>query len=133
MATLSSNGLRLLLQKAVVELIFVRRHPKNKWPDSRRMLATNCPQLLNSLAGRVAFKFNPPTGRLAYDPKKYNLVGAYDLFWLEFRMIPAESVNIISAYEVNTKPKQDIFWKWFSDKNGIAYWTSKEKENFMKS
>ena len=133
MAALSANGLRLLLQKTVAEIVFSRRHVKNNWPDHRRMLVTNCPQLLNSLAGRVAFKFNPPTGRLAYDPRKYNLVAGYDLFWLEYRMIPVESATIISAFEVNTKPKQDIFWKWFSDKNGIALWTSTEKENFMKS
>lgn len=113
MGELSSGGLRLLLQKHVVELKFLRRHEKLGWSDSRRMLCTNCYSFLNSLAGKITLKFNPPVFPPAYDAKAYNLVCAFDCLFLDYRMIPAESVVIVSAIPVHDKKDQDKFWTWF--------------------
>lgn len=132
MGDLSSVGLRLLLQRNVVELKTIRRHAKGGFADTRRFLATNCSTFLNSLAGRVTLKFTPPTQPPAYDAKVYNLVCAYDLMSLDYRMIPVESNVIVSAFPVFLKKDQDKFWEWF-EKSGLSTWTFNEKKTFVDS
>lgn len=133
MGDLSAGALRLLLQRNVVELKFVRRHPKPNWSDTRRMLCTNCRPFLNSLAGRITLKFNPPTHPPAYDAKAYNLVCAFDCIFLQYRMIPVESVVIVAAYPVYKLSDQKKFWEWFSQNGGLAYWSEDQKIRFMNS
>ena len=126
---LSRDGLQRLLQDAVVELHFVRRHKKRGYADTRRMLCTNDFELLNSIPGRTALNFKPPTGPPPYDIfhySRYNLVCAFDMFWQDYRMIPMESVNIITV--LPTKPP-DEFWKYFNEY--LAKMSALDKINTM--
>lgn len=129
MAQLSYNGMVQLLRKHVVELVFVRRHEKPNWNIVRRMLCTNDRNLLLSLPGRLTLKYRPPWNFPPYDAKEHNLVVAYDIMWLDYRAIPVEGVQIVSAMPTHNKKDQEIFWEYFTWK--YLNMASNEKEKFM--
>ena len=110
----SAGNLASALSTHAVELIFTRRiiPPRKKRvlglpaANTRRMFATNCRPLLNELRGMKILNFEnaKPTkimfeGGLRYNPRVKNLVCAFDLFRLEYRMISAESCGIITMEE----------------------------------
>lgn len=108
---LSQGGLLALLQQNVVELRFHRRRIKTGWSDYRRMLCTNDAQILNSSPGQIALHFKPPVRPPPYPWIVKNLVCGFDLFWQEWRMIPCESVDVITV--IPTRPP-DKFWGYFN-------------------
>ena len=109
----SAAQLASALSTHAVELVFRRRimpPAKAKWGMSytptRRMFATNCRPLLMSPQGMRIFDYAnaQPTSYgskklLRYNPIKKGLVCAFDLFWLEYRMISAESCGIVTMHE----------------------------------
>lgn len=109
----SAAQLASALSTHAVELIFKRRiYPPAKakfgvtYKPTRRMFATNCATLLNSDLGMKIFRFSEakPThvmfeGGLRYNPTQKGLVCAFDLFWLEYRMISSESCGIVTMPE----------------------------------
>lgn len=110
---ISHNHLVALLNDNVVELEFRKRTTGLH----RRMLCTNSKALLNSISGKIALKYEPPKGvGLKYSPSKLNLVVTWDLFWQDFRQIPLESVNIISAIPLKTDEEITRFWDYFNRK-----------------
>jgi len=122
---MSPGTLVQILNTNVVELRFNRRRPL---PGStfRRMLATNDTNLLNSTPGRLALNFHGAPDRLKFSPEEKGLVMTWDIFLQDFRLIPAESVDVVSA--INTKnPEQ--FWKYFN--TVLAKMTESEKVQFM--
>ena len=126
---LSPIGFTQLLQQNVVEAHFTRRHMKAGWAPTRRMLCTLDKHLLNSMAGRVALNFNNPVHPPAYSTQAYNLVTVYDLFWQDWRNVPAETLDVVSVIPSHTKPQQDAFWAYFSA--FLAKLTPQDKESFM--
>ena len=107
----SQGQLLALLESNVLELRFYRRHPKAGWSDTRRMLVTNDKQILNSAPGKLALHFKPPTHAPAYNWRVKNLACAWDLFWQDYRMIPAESCDVVTI--MPTKPPEQ-FWGYFN-------------------
>lgn len=79
---------------------------------TRRMLATNDTVLLNSAAGRVALNFRPAPGRLKFNPQQKGLVLTWDVFMQDYRLVPADSVEVVSVIPT-TPPEQ--FWQYFSE------------------
>lgn len=128
---LSYQGLKKLLQNHIVELTFVRRNPKLGWPNNRRMLCTTSRLLLDSLAGRVAFNFKPPTNPPPYIAEDYELIVAWDLMWQDFRAIPNETAFVINAIPVRNKKEIDQFWLYFD--KALKPMTPQEKNKFMKT
>lgn len=126
---LSALGFKQLLQQNVVEAHFTRRIPKAGWRATRRMLCTLDKNLLNSMAGRVALNFNNPVHPPAYPVQAYNLTTVYDLFWQDWRNVPAETLDVVSVIPSHTKPQQDAFWAYFS--TFLARLTPQDKEAFM--
>lgn len=108
----SQAALAALLSKNAVEIKFLRRRPLPGDGPTRRMLATNDTILLNSAAGRTALNFRPATGRLDFNPQQKGLVLTWDIFMQDYRLVPAESVDVISV--IPTTPP-DEFWKYFSE------------------
>lgn len=111
---LSRAGLEQILAQAVVELKFPRRRLKKNRPAFRRMLCSNDFELLNSMAGRTALNFQPPThpppyGILHYS--SYGLVCTWDLFMQDWRMFGADSCDVITI--MPTKPPEK-FWAYFN-------------------
>jgi len=123
---LSQGALATLLSKNVLEIRFVRRRPSPGEPITRRMLATNDTILLNSSAGRTALNFKPATGHLKFNPQQKGLVLTWDIFMQDYRLVPAESADVISVIP-STPPEQ--FWKYFSDV--LSRMSVTDKERFM--
>ena len=111
----TASQLASALSTHAVELVFKRRiFPPAKtrkygYPASktRRMFATNCPALLLSDEGKRVLRYSEarPTAQGSkqllkkYNPIQEGLVCAFDLFWLEYRMISAESCGIVAMKE----------------------------------
>ena len=123
---LSQGALATLLSKNVLEIKFVRRRPVAGEPLTRRILATNDTILLNSSAGRTALNFKPATGHLKFNPQQKGLVLTWDIFMQDYRLIPAETADVVSVIP-STPPEQ--FWKYFSDV--LSKMSTTEKERFM--
>lgn len=107
----SQAQLLALLQNNVLELRFYRRRPKEGWNTTRRMLVTNDTQLLNSAPGQLALHFKPPTHAPLYNWRMKNLACGWDLFWQSYRMIPAETCDVVTI--IPTKPPEK-FWNYFN-------------------
>lgn len=108
---LSQSTLLQVLQSNVVELQFKRRHEKPGWSNYRRMLCTNDYKLLNSVPGRLALHFKPPSHPPPYPWRGKNLACCWDLLWQQYRMVSCESVNIITA--IPSQPPEQ-FWNYFN-------------------
>jgi len=122
----SQTALVALLNKNAVELKCLRRRPLEGDMPTRRMLATNDTILLNSSAGRVALNFKPATGRLKFNPASKRLVLTWDIFMQDYRLVPADAVEIISV--IPTTPP-DQFWKYFGDV--LSKMSATDKQQFM--
>ena len=127
MATWNHDSLTKVLNEYVVELVFVSRQSGN----NRRMLCTNSKVLLNSIASKIALGYRTPTGSLKYNPADKGLVVTWDLFWQDFRQIPLETVNIVSAIPLKSEDEIDNFWIYFDRK--LQDMSATEKTTFMGS
>ena len=123
---LSQSSLTALLNKNAVELKFLRRRPMAGDQPTRRMLATNDTILLNSIEGRTALNFRPATGQLKFNPQSKGLILTWDIFMQDYRLVPAESADIVSVIPT-TPPEQ--FWKYFSEV--LSRMSTADKERFM--
>ena len=122
----SQSALTKLLEKNAVELRFSRRRPIAGSPPTRRMLATNDGMILNSAAGKTALNFRPASGRLKFNPTQKGLVLTWDIFMQDYRLVPAESVDVVSV--IPTTPPEE-FWKYFSEV--LSRMSGTDKEQFM--
>ena len=122
----SQSALTKLLEKNAVELRFLRRRPIAGSPPTRRMLATNDGMLLNSAAGKTALNFRPASGRLKFNPTQKGLVLTWDIFMQDYRLVPAETVDVVSV--IPTTPPEE-FWKYFSEV--LSRMSGTDKEQFM--
>jgi len=112
---LSAITLKRLLTENIIEIRFRRRRFKPGWSNFRRMLCTNNRELLNSIPGKIALNFKPPTQPPKYNPDKYRLVVAWDLLWQEYRMISPEIHDVLAIMPVKTKEEQEKFWQYFRE------------------
>lgn len=122
----SQSALTKLLEKNAVELRFSRRRLIAGSPPTRRMLATNDGMLLNSAAGKTALNFRPASGSLKFNPTQKGLVLTWDIFMQDYRLVPAESVDVVSV--IPTTPPEE-FWKYFSEV--LSRMSGTDKERFM--
>lgn len=122
---LSQGGLIQLLNTNAVELKFSRRRPLPN-SSNRRMLATNDTSLLMSPQGKIALNWHEAPGNLKFDPSKKGLVMTWDIFMQSYRLIPSESVEVISV--IKTTPP-DEFWIYFN--NVLAKMSASDKQQFM--
>lgn len=123
---LSLDGLRQLCSSNVVEIKFTRRHKLAGRPTARRMLCTLDATILNSQLGKEVLHFKPPSTSPPYDANAKNLVVVWDIFFQDWRAIPIESCEVVSA--VPTKPPED-FWKYFD--KVIGKMTANQKSQFV--
>ena len=123
---LSSNGLASLLQANVVELKFVRRHPVQNRPVTRRMLASLNSAILDSDLGKKVLNFKPPTRSPSYNASQYNLLTVFDIFMQDWRSIPTDKVEVIRV--LPSDPVSD-FWEYFF--STIVNMTASQKAAFM--
>lgn len=122
----SQTALAALLSKNAVEIKFLRRRPMAGDLPTRRMLCTNDLVMLNSAQGRVALNFRPAPGSLKFNPQMKGLVLTWDIFMQDYRLVPAESVDVVSVIPT-TPPEQ--WWKYFSEV--LSKMTATQKMAFM--
>ena len=120
--SVSIGGLKSLCEKNVVELLFKKRTNGLH----RRMLATLDYSLLNSPEGMQIFNFKPPRYFPPFDASSKGLVTLFDIFMLNWRNVPASSVEIIMA--IPTQPP-DAFWDYFD--KFISKMSATQKASFM--
>ena len=117
--------LTALLQENVVELKFKRRRPKAGSPPTRRMLCTNCRQILDSPEAREALHYESTRKPPPFNPTTKNLIIAWDILVQDYRCISVENCEVISVI-----PGDDTFWEYFSD--SLYKMTPEQKATFMK-
>lgn len=123
---LSQGALATLLSKNAVELKFLRRRPMRGDLPTRRMLCTNDLTMLHSAQGRVALNYRSAPSSLKFNPKQKGLVLTWDIFMQDYRLIPSESVDVVSV--IPTTPP-DEWWKYFSQV--LSKMNASEKMSFM--
>ena len=123
---LGRNALIHALRTNVVEVKFVRRHPKVGYAITRRMLCTNDQQLLESIPGKLALHYKAPKGVPRYYASQHNLVTTWDIFMQHWRNISVESHDVIAM--ISTRPA-DNFWTYFN--NQLAKMSQQSKIDFM--
>lgn len=126
-----NNGqLQPIIGANVVELDFVRRHPKLGWSDIRGMFGTTNPALLNSEFGFQVIHFKPPNGiGMGYNYKAYNLCVIFDIFRQEYRVFGAEQVNIHKTWPLGTEEEIEEFKSYFYEY--IINMSNAQKLKFM--
>ena len=113
---MNNSQLQQILGTSVVELDFVRRHPKLGWSNVRGLFGTTNPVLLNSDFGHVVIRFKPPSGKgMWYNYKAKNLCVVFDIFRQEYRVFGAEQVNIHKLWPLNTEDEVQEFERYFYD------------------
>lgn len=108
LATYSSLYQALL--NGVVEVKFLRRRPIQGLPPIRRMLCSNCMNLLGSTNGRIVLNYRQPVTGTRYDPAAKGLIITWDILMQDYRTISLDSCEIVNTYEPN-----DEFWKMFNE------------------
>lgn len=127
---MDNTSLQALLGANVLELDFVRRHPKLGWSDVRGLFGTTNYDVLNGPFGRQVLNFIPPKGvGMGYDYKSYNLCVVWDIFRQEYRVFGAEQVNIHKQWDVTTEEGRKEFEQYFYDY--IINMTEDSKLKFM--
>lgn len=113
---MTNSNLQAILGNNVVELTFVRRHPKLGWSNVRGLFGTTNFPLLNGQFGSQVLHFVPPKGvGMGYDYKKYNLCVVWDMFRQEYRVFGAEQVQIRKQFDLSTPEAQTEFEQYFYD------------------
>lgn len=108
---MSPGQLNSLLQTNVLDIKFNRRRLRPGIAPTRRMLCTMDNTILNSTNGRTVLNYIPPgNSGFPYNVSGKGLSMVWDILMQDFRMVSAESVNIITTY-----PGDDTFWEVFNE------------------
>lgn len=126
----SFSELDSLLRTNVCIISILRRHPVSGKNSFRRMLCTNSLELLGSYNGRVKLSYRPPTQPPPYHPPKYNLICAWDLLMIDYRMINMNKCYLNYQYPVTTQQERNMFWRELFNKT-FYLMTSEEKLGWM--
>jgi hypothetical protein len=123
--SISVSALASLCNSNVVELKFTRRN-KMRVPPTRRMLCTLNRQVLDSTLGKSILNFRKPKQAAPYNASRKKLVTVWDIIMQDWRNVPTESVDVVSAINIVPATK---FWDFYE--NVIKPMTSAQKSAFM--
>lgn len=127
---MNNSQLQAILGSNVVELTFVRRHPKLGWSNVRGLFGTTNFPLLNGEFGSQVLNFMPPKGvGMGYDYKQYGLCVVWDMFRQEYRVFGAEQVSIRKQFPLTTPEDQQAFMDYFYE--FIIGMSNQDKLDFM--
>ena len=127
---MTNATLQLTLSRNVVELNFVRRHPKSGWSDIRGLFGTTNYELLNGEFGNQVLNFAPPKGvGMGYNYKQHNLCVVWDIFRQEYRVFGAEQVNVRQIWDISTPEGIETFKEYFYE--NIINMSQADKLKFM--
>jgi hypothetical protein len=114
-SNITLSGLFNLAQTHVVQIVFTRRD-KNRLPRTRRMLLTLDKALLNSDHGKKFLHFRKPSNPPAYNAASKRLLVVWDVIMQDWRSVPAENLNLVSAniFPIKTYPNPVNFWQYYN-------------------
>jgi hypothetical protein len=120
--------LKSLLSRNVCEIVFVRRRPERApgRPEIRRMLCSNCMDVLNSENGIRSLNFHFPYTPRRIDEVKHNIVVVWDIIMQDYRNVSMENCHLRQ-----TIPGDDTFWKYYN--KVLLQMSSAQKQTFMDS
>lgn len=124
---IGATTLRALLENNVLEIKFKRRRPKPGAPNTRRMLCTNSPIILQSDAGRTTLHYSRPAGTPNYSPASKNIVIAWDIIKQDYRAISVDNCELLSQMPVTGDGRD--FWQYFNE--SIYPMTPGQKKGFF--
>ena len=78
------------------------------------------------MPGRMALNFHGAPGRLKFSPEQKGLVMTWDILMQDFRLIPAENVQVVRA--IKTTPPEE-FWDFFN--RVLSKMSEGQKVSFM--
>jgi len=125
MRKIGRTELDRLLANNVCEIFFMRRRPERapRRPEHRRMICSNCIEILNSENGTRSLNFRRPEGPKKIDERFHNVVVVWDIFMQDYR-----NVSMERCYIVQTIPPEN-FWEYY---NNVLYTMSaNEKMQYM--
>jgi len=126
----NNAALQAILGSKVVELSFVRRHPKLGWSNIRSLLGTTNYELLNGDFGSQVLLFQPPIGvGMGYNYKAKGLCVVWDILRQDYRVFGSEQVVIKQQWDLDTEEDQEIFKQYFYD--NIIHMSNQAKIDFM--
>jgi hypothetical protein len=102
--------LKQLLGSNVLEIKFTRRRPKPGSAATRRMFCTLSYTLLNSPNGQKALGFESTSQNMKFNPTSKNLLPVWDLFKRQYRLVNADSCELISTIPANAD-----FWLYYNE------------------
>lgn len=110
MRKINRSELYSLLLRNAVEIAFVRRAPKRApgRPITRKMICSNCMELLNSENGIRSLNFHLPRGPKKVNEAMQNIVVAWDIFMQDYR-----NISMDHCFLINTIP-EDKFWEYYN-------------------
>ena len=117
-------SLKSTLLQNVVEIKFFRRRPIPYRPAWRRMLCTNCYELLNSFNGKMVLNYRNAIYRPHFNAEKENLIISWDCMMQDYRCINMDECDLI-----RTIPADESFWKYFNE--WLLPMSPAEKMTFM--
>lgn len=123
---MTAATLKNLLLNNVLDLKYTRRTPVKGKPSTRRMLCTKSYELLNSTNGRVVLNYKPPKRQKQFNEGKNNAVVVWDIIMQDYRIVSAESVQIVRQV-----PANEEFWKYFNEE--VYVMTTEQKGRYMNS
>jgi len=99
-----------LLKNNVCEILFIRRRPERApgRPFMRKMVCSNCTEILNSENGIRSLNFRLPKGPKQLNEAIHNIVVAWDLFMQDYRNISMDQCFLIQTIPPET------FWEYFN-------------------
>lgn len=123
MAKITLGPLSTLLRTHVCEVKFVRRRPILGSVRTRRMMCTNCLEILNSPQGRTTLNFRPAIRAPKYNPVALGLIVTWDIFMQDYRQI-----NTLQCSLMHQIPVKD-WWVYFNKE--LKNLSADQKMSFM--
>lgn len=123
MAKVGLAQLKRLLDTHVCEVKFARRIPIPGTVRTRRMLCTNCLQILHSPEGRTTLNFRPATRAPKYNPAALGLIVTWDIFMQDYRQINMQACTLVNQIPVAG------WWDYF--RKNLMRLSASQKIEFM--
>lgn len=120
-----------ITKENVAEIKWVRRLPERGNTLTRRALATNNFNVLNSEFGLKVLRFRRPTQPNPIDQKAHNLVTYWDIFRGAYRNSACESLIMVRIWPVANEKQINDWWIYFRD--NIRDMSIQQKIEFMDS
>lgn len=99
-----------LVANNVCEIFFMRRRPERApaHPEFRRMMCSNCSEILNSENGIRSLNFRKPESPKQLNERFHNIVVVWDIFMQDYRNVSLEYCYLVQSIV------PENFWEYYN-------------------